>query len=156
MSLIIERADLHSQADAQAICDLLQSYAMDPLGGGIALSPVVLERVIPGLQSVPGCVVLLARVQGQPAGVAITFRGFSTWRAAPLINLHDLAVHPQFRGQGIGRKLLQAVESLARETGCCRVTLEVRTDNEPAQSLYRSEGFRSGDHPQEFWIKHLG
>jgi ribosomal protein S18 acetylase RimI-like enzyme len=155
MTLSIVEADLSRIEDAQAVRFLLQSYAADPLGGGIALSDDVLDRVIPGLQMLPGVLVLLAWVDARPAGLAIGFRTFSTWKAAPAINLHDLAVHPDFRGRGIGRALLSAVETHARQTGCCRVTLEVRVDNDPAKKLYLSEGFRPGDHPQEFWLKHL-
>jgi len=45
----------------------------------------------------------------------VCFRGFSTFAAAPLINVHDLAVVPGFRGQGIGRRLLEAVEMYAED-----------------------------------------
>lgn len=155
MTLTITPANLDHHEDADAVLLLLQSYAADPLGGSIELSAEVVRQLIPGLRSVQGCLILLARINGQPAGLAIAFRGFSTWKAAPLINLHDLAVHPAFRGQGIGRKLLNAVEEYARSTGCCRLTLEVRVDNEPAKNLYLSEGFRPGDPPQQFWVKPL-
>ncbi|MDB5386129.1 MAG: hypothetical protein JWM11_1775 [Planctomycetaceae bacterium] len=151
----IQEADLDCTEHADAVRLLLQTYAADPLGGGVALDDDVLERVIPGLKSLPGRLVLLAWEDRKPAGLAIAFRTFSTWKAAPVINLHDLAVHPDFRGKGIGRQLLQAVVTHALQTGCCRVTLEVRIDNEPARELYLSEGFRSGEHPQEFWVKHL-
>ena len=56
-------------------------------------------------------------------------------------DIHNLAVHPACRRQGIGRALLQAVIDEARRSGSSRVTLEVRKSNEAAQKLYQSLGF---------------
>ncbi|MGH4018593.1 MAG: ribosomal protein S18-alanine N-acetyltransferase [Pseudonocardiaceae bacterium] len=52
--------------------------------------------------------------------------------------VHTLAVDPAYRGRGIGRALLRAL--LAHAAGAT-VFLEVRTDNQAALALYRSEGF---------------
>lgn len=155
MSLKIYEANLSDAADARAVVDLLQSYAADPMGGAAALSEDVATNLIPRLRQVDSRLVLLARLGEQPVGLAIAFRVFSTFRAAPVLNLHDLAVHPDYRGQGIGRHLLQQLEALAREQGCCRISLEVRRDNLRAQRLYQSEGYSAGTSPQEFWIKPL-
>ena len=69
------------------------------------------------------------------------FQGISTFQAKRLINIHDLAVLPSWRRQGIGRALLRAVEAHARERDCCKLTLEVQEDNEPARVLYARFGF---------------
>ncbi|TVQ88478.1 MAG: GNAT family N-acetyltransferase [Chromatiaceae bacterium] len=74
-------------------------------------------------------------------GVAVCFTGFSTFQARGLLNLHDLALLPAWRGRGIGRRLLAAVEAIARARGYCKITLEVRGDNAPARALYASAGF---------------
>lgn len=155
MTLTISEADLGNSADAAGVLEILMSYAADPMGGNAALSDEVQANLILKLREVESRLVLLARVTDRPAGLAICFRGFSTFRAAPVLNLHDLAVHPDFRGQGIGRALLRQVEQYARRLGCCRVSLEVRQDNLTAQALYKSEGFSAGDAPQEFWTKPL-
>lgn len=52
--------------------------------------------------------------------------------------IHTLAVDPAYQRRGIGRALLRAV--LDHAVGAT-VFLEVRTDNESAIQLYRSEGF---------------
>jgi N-acetylglutamate synthase-like GNAT family acetyltransferase len=65
----------------------------------------------------------LAFVGGEPAGLINGFIGFSTFAAKPLVNIHDCAVSPKFRRRGVCGKLLAAVESLARDRGCCKVRL---------------------------------
>ena len=95
----------------------------------------------------------LAFNEEQPIGVAICLLGFSSFRGKPLINIHDIAVSPDARGQGVGRKLLAAVEAEARALGCCKVTLEVRSDNEPAKALYRQVGFKSSEPETYFWTQ---
>jgi ribosomal protein S18 acetylase RimI-like enzyme len=87
--------------------------------------------------------------------VAVCFVGFSTFVARPLINIHDLAVLPEYRGQGIGRLLLQQVEAKGHELGCCKLTLEVREDNHRAQRLYQRFGFggiSNEDGPVRHWF----
>jgi ribosomal protein S18 acetylase RimI-like enzyme len=80
-----------------------------------------------------------------PVGLAVCFLGFSTFAARPLINIHDLAVLPEYRGRGIGRRLLERVEAKGHALGCAKLTLEVRADNHRAQRLYQQVGF--GDAP---------
>lgn len=74
-------------------------------------------------------------------GMAVCFVNYSTFRARSLINVHDLAVHPDCQGQGIGRKLLENVISHAAENQHYAITLEVRKDNINALKLYRKLGF---------------
>ena len=81
-------------------------------------------------------------------GLAVCFLGLSTFEARPLLNLHDLVVHPEYRGMGIGRGLLSEVEALALRLACCRVTLEVRQDNRGAMHLYSSFGFSPPQPPR--------
>jgi GNAT superfamily N-acetyltransferase len=66
-------------------------------------------------------VTFLAFVGIEPAGIINGFKGFSTFAAKPLINIHDCAVSPQFRRRGICTLLLDAVEEYARSCGCCKV-----------------------------------
>ena len=53
----------------------------------------------------------------------------------------DLVVHPDFRKQGIGAKLLEYVIAQARADGVLRLTLLTDMQNEQAQVLYRRLGF---------------
>jgi ribosomal protein S18 acetylase RimI-like enzyme len=80
----------------------------------------------------------------QPVGIVTCFVGFSTFAARPLINIHDLYVTGDCRRTGVARSLLETVEQKARELGCCKLTLEVQENNQPALALYGRFGFVSG------------
>jgi ribosomal protein S18 acetylase RimI-like enzyme len=141
MNLRIRPADLTDARDADSIAMLLNAYAVEPVGGGKPLPHDVRERLVPALRDVPRAVVLLAFADDAAIGIAVCFVGFSTFRARPLLNIHDLAVLPQHRRKGVARALLQAAEDHARRQGCCRVTLEVLESNSGARELYRRFGF---------------
>lgn len=56
--------------------------------------------------------------------------------------LYSFCVHPEARGTGLGRRMLEALEMMARDRGAERLGLEVRVDNRVALALYRRMGFR--------------
>tara|TARA_R110002111_G_scaffold133331_1_gene199175 strand:- start:141 stop:626 length:486 start_codon:yes stop_codon:yes gene_type:complete len=150
------QADLNNPRHQADLVAMLDAYAQDPMGGGQPLSEDIKAQLIPGLKAHPTSHVFLAyrgdpQTDGQPAGVANCFTGFSTFAAKPLINIHDLAVAPTARRMGVGRKLLDAVAEKARALGCCSVTLEVRDDNPAAINLYQTYGFSDHGHPHRFW-----
>jgi len=137
----IVEADLDRPEHQRAIVELIDAYAADPMGNGKPLAAEVREALIPGLQQHPTTVVFLAYQGGKAVGVTVCFRGFSTFAARPLINIHDLAVLPDCRGQGVGRRLLEAVENKARALGCCKLTLETQENNRRARQIYAAAGF---------------
>jgi GNAT superfamily N-acetyltransferase len=141
MDLTIREANLHDAADCSSLVEVLDSYASDPVGLGEPLSPEVRARLPEGLRNHPTTLVLLAFAAERPVGVAICFLGFSSFKALPLLNIHDLAVIPEWRGKGVGRALLAAVEAKAVERGCCKLTLEVQDHNRRARALYEHVGF---------------
>ncbi|MGH7818387.1 MAG: GNAT family N-acetyltransferase [Candidatus Binatia bacterium] len=130
---------------------LLSEYAAEPIGGGRELAADARRELVPGLRRHPAAFVLLAHAGADAVGVAVCFVGYSTFAARPLVNVHDLAVTAAWRRRGVARVLLEAVAARARELGCCKVTLEVREDNAPAQALYRSLGFDGGEPRALFW-----
>lgn len=141
MVLEVREADLGSAEDVEAIVALLDEYARLPIGQSQPLPEGVRARLVPGLREHPGAFVLFACEGAARVGVAVCFRGFSTFAGRPLINVHDLAVTAGHRRKGVGRALLEAILGRARDEGCARVTLEVRAGNEPAKRLYRRMGF---------------
>jgi GNAT superfamily N-acetyltransferase len=83
---------------------------------------------------------LIADHDGQPAGFALFFYNYSTWKGRRGIYLEDLFVHPEFRGKGIGKALLQQVAAIAIREGCQRLQWEVLDWNTPAIDFYKSMG----------------
>ena len=58
------------------------------------------------------------------------------------LHLLNIAVHPAWRGRGIGESLLLRAIRTAREKGLREVELEVRASNRPARALYEKHRFR--------------
>jgi len=82
---------------------------------------------------------LIAEWDGAPAGWALFFPIYSTWRGRGL-HLEDLFIRPQFRGRGIGKALLRRVAAIAAEKGCTKLQWEVLDWNQPAIDFYHSIG----------------
>jgi ribosomal protein S18 acetylase RimI-like enzyme len=153
-------ADLANLEHQRAIVAILDAYMRDPMGGNTPMPASTKRDLIPGLRAHPACYVFLAYKDSTPVGLSICFLGFSTFNARSLINIHDIFVDSSVRGKGVGRMLLEKIESKARDLGCCRLTLEVREDNEVARALYRKVGFDRvvvgpKSIPMEFWRKPL-
>ncbi len=137
----IVEADLDRGEHQRAILLLTDAYARDPMGNRAPLPEDVGGRLIEGLRRHPTTIVLLAYAGAEAVGLANCFLGFSTFFARPLLNLHDLVVVSERRGQGVGRLLLAAVEEKARALGCCKLTLEVSERNDVARTVYERAGF---------------
>jgi len=149
--LEIIKGDLTNQDHCRAILDLTDAYARDPMGLHRPLPDQTKEKLIDELKKFPCNLHLIAFMNGSPAGIANCVFSFSTFYAAKVLNVHDLAVNPAYRGNGIGHALLGAVEKEAKAAKCCKVTLEVREDNR-ARSLYERFGFSYGE-PRMFFME---
>ena len=133
--------DYYDQQQMLDLLSLLDLYAQDPMGGAEPLSAECRRQLPQTLQQCAAAISLLAYQNGQPAGLLNAFQSVSTFAARPLINVHDLAVAPEFRGLGIATALLQHIEQIARERDCCKLTLEVLSGNQTAQRTYQRCGF---------------
>jgi ribosomal-protein-alanine N-acetyltransferase len=83
---------------------------------------------------------LAARVAGRLVGYA----GLALLGRRPYLEaeVHTIGVHPAYQHRGIGRRLLRELLAYADARRAAATYLEVRTDNEAAIALYRSEGFQ--------------
>src|SRR5262245_14367138 len=127
-------ADLDQPAHADAVVALLDMYCQDYFGKLAPLAGDVRNGVIRGLKEAGGTC-FLAWDGKAFVGVAICLPSFSSFRARPLLNIHDIAVVPEQRGKGVGRAMLTTIEAEARRRGCAKITLEVRSDNALAMDL---------------------
>ena len=88
----------------------------------------------------PRAEVLIAEVDGTPAGFALFFHNFSTFVGKPGLYLEDLFVRPTFRGLGLGKRLMLRLAQIAVERDCGRFEWSVLDWNQPAIDFYRSLG----------------
>jgi GNAT superfamily N-acetyltransferase len=115
----------------------LAVYERAPAGAVTATEAGLLRD---GFGAEPFYECLLADCDGVPAGFALFFFNYSTWRGQPGIYLEDLFVLPELRGRGIGKALLERVAAAAVEKGCRRLQWEVLDWNTPAIDFYRAMG----------------
>ena len=151
--LHIHRVDYRAPKDGLHLRQLLDLYARDPMGGAEPLAASVLERLCEDLARRPDAASFLAYrgadnsapnsvPNSDPIGLINCFEGYSTFKAQPLLNVHDIVVHPKVRGQGVAQALLAAAQKLAIERGCCKLTLEVLSGNTVAMNAYDRFGFK--------------
>lgn len=81
---------------------------------------------------------LVLRDQGE----MVAFIG--CWFTKSESHITNIAVSKYYQNQGIGRFLMRYMIQLVRRHGSEKMTLEVRTTNEPAKHLYHSLGFEDG------------
>jgi GNAT superfamily N-acetyltransferase len=93
--------------------------------------------------------VLLAFDRGAPAGFAVYFFSYSTFRARPSLYVEDVFVYEHLRGQGIGGRLFAEMFEVARREGCGRVEWNVLDWNAPSIAFYE----RMGAKVQREWLK---
>ena len=90
----------------------------------------------------PQAEVLIAELDGDPAGFALFFHNYSTFLGRRGLYLEDLFVLPSHRGRGIGRALMARLARLATERKCGRFEWWVLDWNRSAISFYESLGAR--------------
>ncbi len=160
MTVTSIRADYHNEQHTKDLLMLLNAYALDPMGGGKALSDFTQKNLITTLQQRSEMLTILCYVDDEPAGIVNCVEGFSTFNCKPLLNIHDCGVLTEYRGMGLTRKMFTEVEKIAREKGCCKLTLEVLEGNTIAKHAYKNLGFTSYELDPEigqamFWEKKL-
>lgn len=79
----------------------------------------------------------VAEDQGVIVGLALYFYSYSTWKGKCLY-LEDLVVTQSYRGQGLGRRLLDRIIEKAKEENAKRVVWQVLDWNTPAIEFYKS------------------
>lgn len=96
----------------------------------------------------PRVEVLLADWEGQPAAFALFFHNFSTFVGRRGLYLEDLYVKPEFRGKGIGKRLLLELVRIAKQRKCGRMEWVALDWNRNAIDFYEQLGAR----PLKEWI----
>jgi len=135
MSPTIRRATLDDLDTIASLFDAYRRFYAQP--GDLARARDFLhERLQHGESAI-----LLAELDGRPAGFTQLYPMFSSVRTARIWILNDLFVDDNARRHGVARALLDAAEQFAREAGAAGLMLETTRDNAPARALYRAAGW---------------
>lgn len=94
-----------------------------------------------GFSGKPFFQAMLAFSGEEAIGLVVFFSEYSTWRGEPGVYIQDLYVSRAARGEGLGRRLLEAVKTEASRWGARYMKLTVYDRNPDAIAFYRSLGF---------------
>ena len=141
MAIEIRLVNYNDADDAKKLVTLLNDYALDPMGGGEALSQHTQQNLAQSMAKIPHAYSVIAFVDGEAAGLINCFEAFSTFKCRPLVNIHDVTVSAKYRGLGLSIKMMELVEQEARKRNACKLTLEVLDGNQVAQNSYQKFGF---------------
>jgi len=132
--------------DVPLILEFIKGLAeYEKLGHQLVASEERLSAALFGPK--PDAEVVIAFAGAEPAGFALFFHNFSTFLAQRGLYLEDLFVKPEWRGHGIGKRLLAYLAAIAVERNCGRFEWVVLDWNEPAIEFYR----RLGAQPLDDW-----
>jgi GNAT superfamily N-acetyltransferase len=136
MSLSIRKAEAR---DASLIFQFIRELAeYERLAHEVDATEADVAKALFG--SDPRVFANIAEWEGEPAGFALWFYNFSTFRGRHGIYLEDLFVRPELRSKGIGRALLRHLARRCLAEGLARLEWGVLDWNEPALKVYRSIG----------------
>ena len=85
--------------------------------------------------------ILVAEVEGRVVGMVSLLASVSTALGGPVAWLEDLVVASEWRGQGLGKRLVKEALAEAKKRGWRRLSLLTDSDNLRAHALYRGLGF---------------
>ena len=129
----VRPATKEDASDIARLAGGLHAALGDPCGNFTA------ERVLAdGFFASPEFKILLAELDGSIVGYALYQPTYDTAHAARGIFLNDLFVVAEARGRGVGRALVEAVQSVARENDREFVWWVTDPDDDTAAAFYRS------------------
>ena len=127
------------EGDVPVILDLIKALAeYEKLSHQVSATEDDLRTWLFGPK--PVAEVMLARAHGRAIGFALFFYNFSTFLGRPGLYLEDLFVVAEWRGRGVGRRLLTHLARIAVDRRCGRMEWSVLQWNEPAVKFYTNLG----------------
>jgi len=147
--------DLQNELHTRQLIKLLNDYMCDPMGKNAEMEEGFASKIIAGLKAYTCYLGFFVLLDDQFAGLANCNHNFSTFKAKPILNIHDFIITPEFRNIDAGQFLLAGIINFASQNGYCRINLEVREDNLNAKSLYKKMGFSDCVPRMMFWERML-
>ncbi len=133
--------------DAELIVQFIRElaeYEREPQAAIATVTDILRD----GFGEIPKFRTLMAEWDGRPAGFALFFLNYSTWLGRPGLYLEDLFVRPEFRGNGIGKAILQELARIALAENCYGMKWQVLDWNTSAIDFYE----RLGAKLQKEWL----
>lgn len=118
-----------------ALYDVFIRESDGPLGDAVDLEAEIAAGPPAELDG-PGGLMLLARVDGEPAGI-----GGVRHLETGIAEVKSMFVAPAFRGAGLGRRILTELERIAATGGCRAIRLDTSSYLTEAIGLYRAAGY---------------
>ena len=91
-------------------------------------------------------IVILAEIDGKVIAYA------DVWKVADELQLNNIAVIEEYRGNHIAKELLEVLADAGREIGCTVMNLEVRESNSSARALYEHAGFHVVGQRENYYL----
>lgn len=132
--LSVIRLDINNPQQRNDMQQLFQEYSQSS-------SAEIRSDIVEKLCELPYFTGFMAYHGDTPAGFAVCFESFSSYRCKKVLNIHDFMVSARYRGRGFCKTLLKQVEAFAIEHDYLKITLEVGEDNHNAKKLYTACGF---------------
>jgi len=129
------------QATRADLADILRLYAQPELDDGAVLSVAAAEAIFARMRHYPDYHLYVALSVGQIVGTfALLIMENLGHLGAPSGLMEDVAVDPDYQGQGIGREMVEYARDLCREKGCYKMALSANLKREGAHAFYESLG----------------
>ena len=119
----------------------LHDFGPPPLRAREVMDAAVRDAIAGGLDGAPGAAVMVAEVAGERRGFLHMQTVTDFFTGEPHAHVSDIVVVAGAEGTGVGRALLEAGESWAREQGYRLVTLNVFAGNTRARAVYEHAGY---------------
>lgn len=128
-------------ADLDALLPLIRAlFALEP---DFAFDPAKVRRGLTLLLEAPEQAGVWVAEQGDEVrGMCTAQIVISTAEGGPAAWVEDVVIHPEARGQGLGRRLLDAVQTWAGQRGITRLQLQADRENAPALAFYQHLGWQ--------------
>lgn len=147
----VERMESLSEADLNDLCDATDAAIKGGGGFGWVDLPAreILERYWRGVVTMPGRILLVARLDGVICGTCqLVLPPSNNQAQAHAVQLTTTFVSPWARGYKLGSSLINLAEETAQKEGFAVINLDVRETATEAISLYEKLGYiRVGMHP---------
>ena len=136
--VLVRRAELRDAEVLLSLIDELADYERLDRPDAAARARLVED----GFGPEPRFSVLIAEIDGEPRGYAVSFATYSTFLALPTLYLEDIFVRPAARGRGVGTAIFRHLARQALDEGYGRLEWMVLDWNRSAIDFYESIGAR--------------